>query len=230
MDKNALLIGNSDGIGLSLTRRLLDGGWHVVGLSKSASPISDPAYEHTIVDVQDEGYAELLDEMLDSNSPLDLCVFLVGIGELLDVEAMSQEVDIVSVNFLGLVKTASVVVPFMVKQDSGHFIGLSSLADEMLSPEAPSYNASKAGFTCYLESLGLALKPKGIRVSNVRFGFVDTKMAKGDFRPFMMSAERAVDHLMACIRRKPIRYTAPWVMIPFIKIRRWVLQASVACG
>jgi hypothetical protein len=26
-------------------------------------------------------------------------------------------------------------------------------------------------------------------------GFVDTKMAKGDVKPFMMSVEKAVDHL-----------------------------------
>ncbi|MCB9089370.1 MAG: SDR family NAD(P)-dependent oxidoreductase [Calditrichae bacterium] len=59
------------------------------------------------------------------------------------------------------------------------FIGLSSLADEMISAEAPSYHAAKAGFSNYLEGLALALKPSGVRVTNLRFGFVDTKMAKG---------------------------------------------------
>lgn len=66
-------------------------------------------------------------------------------------------------------------------------IGVSSLAVELLSAEAPSYHASKAGFSNYLGGLALALKPKGVYVTNVRLGFVDTKMAKGDFNPFMMS-------------------------------------------
>ena len=32
----------------------------------------------------------------------------------------------------------------MVKRGRGHFIGVSSMADELLSVEAPSYHASKA--------------------------------------------------------------------------------------
>ena len=68
----------------------------------------------------------------------------------------------------------------MVKRGQGHFIGVSSLANELLSAEAPSYHASKAGFFNYLGVLALALKPKGVHVTNVRFGFVNTKMAKGN--------------------------------------------------
>jgi hypothetical protein len=50
----------------------------------------------------------------------------------------------------------------------------------LLSSEAPSYHASKAGSSNYLGGLASALKTKGVHVTNVRFGFVDTKMAKGD--------------------------------------------------
>jgi len=114
----------------------------------------------------------------------------------------------------------------MVKKGQGHFIGLSSVADETLSPEAPSYHAPKAGFSNYLEVLALALKSKGVSVSNVRFGFVDTKMAKGDVKPFMMGVDRAVRHLLNCIDKKPIRYTAPWIVIPLVKFRGWIMRLS----
>ena len=106
----------------------------------------------------------------------------------------------------------------MVRRGRGHFIGVSSLADEMLSAEAPSYFASKAGFSNYLGGLALAVAPKGVHVTNVRFGFVDTKMAKGDVKPFMMSVEKAVDHLESCIKRKPSSYTAPRIAVPLIKV------------
>jgi short-subunit dehydrogenase len=61
------------------------------------------------------------------------------------------------------------VIPWMVKRGKGHFIGLSSVADELLSPEAPSYHASKAGFSNYLEGLALAVRTKGVHITNVRF-------------------------------------------------------------
>ena len=72
----------------------------------------------------------------------------------------------------------------------------------------------------------MALKSKGVYVTNVRFGFVDTKMAKGDVKPFMMNVEKAVDHLERCIRNKPASYTAPKIMIPLIKFRKVMMKLS----
>ena len=178
-----------------------------------------------MVDVQDAEFVAHIKSILKTN-PIDLCLYCAGIGELLDFSNMEREVKIFDVNLTGMVKAASCVIPSMVKNGKGHFIGLSSLADEMLSPEAPGYHASKAGFSNYLEGLALALKSKGISVSNVRFGFVDTKMAKGDVKPFMMGVDRAVRHLLVCIDKKPIRYSAPWIIIPLVKFRGWILRLS----
>ena len=146
------------------------------------------------------------------------------IGELLDLSDMLRDLEIMEVNFMALIKTAAVILPFMVEQKKGHFMGLSSFADELVSAEAPSYYASKAAFSTYLESLALALKPKGVFVTNVRFGFVDTKMAKGDVKPFMMSVDRAAQHLLTCIEKKPVRYTVPKIAIPLVKFRRWMMR------
>jgi len=75
--------------------------------------------------------------------------------------------------------------------------------------------------------LGLALKLKGVFVTNVRFGFVDTKMAKGDIKPFIMSVEKAVDHLQTCIKKKPARYTAPRIAIPLVKLRKLMMMSGM---
>jgi short-subunit dehydrogenase len=219
----ALLVGNSDGIGLAATKRLLAAGWDIIGVSRSASSITNKNYQHRVADVIDDKYSDLMDELM-LEGPLDLCIYFVGIGEPLDPLDMSGEARIFAVNLTGMVRTAAAVIPKMVERGQGHFIGVSSLADELLSAEAPSYNASKAGFSNYLGGLALALKPKGVYVTNVRFGFVDTKMAKGAVKPFMMSVEKVVDHLEACISKKPARYTAPKIMIPLIKFRKLMMK------
>ena len=77
------------------------------------------------------------------------------------------------------------------------------------------------------ESLALALKPKGVHVSNVRFGFVDTKMAKGDVKPFMMSVDKAAQHVLRCIEKKPVRYTTPRIVIPLVKFRKCMMRLSI---
>ena len=223
MQPRAMLVGNSDGIGLAATRRLLAAGWDIIGVSRSESSISSTDYHHEVVDVSDNRYSDLIDE-LALQGPLDLCIYFVGIGELLDPLDMSDEPRIMEVNLTCMVKTAAAVIPRMVEKGQGHFVGVSSLADELLSAEAPSYHASKAGFSNYLGGLALALKPRGVHVTNVRFGFVDTKMAKADLKPFMMSVEKAVDHLETCIRKKPVSYTAPRIVIPLIKFRKLMMK------
>jgi short-subunit dehydrogenase len=229
MVRGALLVGNSDGIGLATTRRLLTDRWNVIGVSRSESPIVDAAYHHRVLDVSDSRYPELLGKSVRGVA-LDLCIYFAGIGKFLDLTDMSGEARVIDVNLTGMVRTAAAVLPQMVERGHGHFIGISSMGDELVSAGAPSYYASKAGFSNYLGGLALALKPKGIHVTNVRFGFVDTKMAKGDAKPFMMGVEKAVDHLETCIRRKPARYTAPLVAIPMVKILKLMTRLGLAAG
>jgi short-subunit dehydrogenase len=227
VNKSALLIGNSDGIGLEVTRRLLESGWCVTGISKSDSPIIHESYRHIVSEVQNADFPDKLHDTVAGGSVPDLCIYCAGIGELLDTAHMEYEVKIVEVNLLGMVKTASVVIPEMIDRGRGHFIGLSSLADVLLSAEAPSYHASKAGFSSYLESLALAVKKRGVDVTNIRFGFVDTKMAKGDAKPFMMTVARAAAHVLLCVEKKPNRYTAPRIAIPLVNVRRSMLRRKL---
>jgi len=227
LNKKVLIIGNSDGIGLSITKELLKREWEIIGISRSKSPIEDPSYKHFVSEVQQDKYLEKLKSILQNDEPIDLCIYCAGIGELLDITNMEKDIMVLEVNLIGMVKTASCVIPMMVKRGKGHFIGLSSVADEMLSSEAPSYHASKAGLSNYLEGLALALKPRGVNITNVRFGFINTKMAKGDVKPFMMTVEDATQHLLSCIEKRPIRYTAPKIVIPLVKFRSLMLGLKV---
>ena len=185
MQRTALLVGNSDGIGLATTKRLLASEWKIIGISRSGSPIVDTSsYRHLICDVGDPTYPAVVDAVVREGAP-DLCIYFVGIGEFFDPQNMTKESRVIDVNLTGMVKTAAAVLPGMIQRGEGHFIGISSFADELSSSEAPSYFASKAGFSSYLRGLSTAVRPKGVFVTNIRFGFVDTKMAKGDFRPLM---------------------------------------------
>ncbi len=226
MESKALLIGTSDGIGLATTKRLLGKGWHITGISRSKLKITNRSYRHNQVDVCSEEYGELINALVQKNQ-YDLCIYFAGIGELLNPLDMSAEVKTFEVNLLSMIKTAALVIPGMVTRGQGHFIGLSSLADELLSAESPSYCASKAGFSSYLGGLALALKPKGVHVTNVRFGFVDTKMAKADTKPFMIGVEKAVDHLEICLDKKPVSYTAPRIVIPLVKLKKILMRLGI---
>jgi short-subunit dehydrogenase len=69
-----------------------------------------------------------------------------------------------------------------IKQGSGHLVGISSIASIRGGRAAPSYNASKAYESNYLEGLRQKVKNMAlpITVTEIIPGFVDTAMAKGE--------------------------------------------------
>jgi len=191
----ALLIGNSDGIGLALTRRLLERGFPVIGISKSPSPVSHEAYRHTVLDVSMEDYGGRLDAALRFDR-IRLCVYCAGIGDHFSMGGLQQDVATFQVNLVGLAKTVERVLPKMVANGPAVLAGLSSLADVVPSRDAPAYAASKAGMTYYLEGLAAAVRSTGVAVVNVRLGFVDTKMAKSPWKPWMISPDEAARRIL----------------------------------
>ncbi len=214
--KTALLIGNSSGIGSQVTKKLLDQNYHVIGISKSESSIVHLNYRHIIKDVCDDNYRVTLEEVLSSIPELNLCIYFAGIGDLLDWNNLNKETKVFNVNLMSAVITTELALIKMQKQNFGHFIGLSSAADVLISSQAPSYSASKAGVSKFWEGLGLAMKNKNIKISNIRFGFVDTKMSKASVRPFLLSADEAAEYLLKIIKKPKIRATKPKLIIPLV--------------
>ena len=229
--RRVLVVGNSDGIGLALTRRLVAEGSTVVGLSRRPSPVQGIGYHHVVADVAAPDYRAVLEALLASQAPFDACVYCAGIGELFDPHNLAREAEVVRVNLVGAIETASVVLPPMIAAGRGHFVGLSSIGDGV-SSAAPSYAASKAGMSSYLGGLALALRPRGVQITNVRFGFVDTKLAKYPVRPFMITVERAAGVVIRCLERRPAQVTYPWRMGALVwfldrltSLRLWLTRA-----
>ena len=227
MSGHALLIGNSDGIGLALTRKLLAAGWTLTGVSRSRGPVEHPRYEHASLDVAAPDYRDQLAAFLATRPPLDVCIYCAGTGDLLDVTHLTGEARTFQVNLVGLALTIEAVLPAMLTARKGHIIGLSSIADDAPSAAAPSYAASKAGFSSYLLGLALALRPRGVYVTNVRLGFVDTKMAKSRVRPFIVSADTAANVVIRCLRSRPMQKTFPWRMSVLVRLLRWMVSIRI---
>jgi short-subunit dehydrogenase len=93
---------------------------------------------------------------------------------------------------------------YFKKQGHGHLVNISSVAGIRGNGLAPSYNASKAYQINYLEGLRLnAYKSKStIYVTDVRPGFVDTEMAKGDGLFWVSPVEKAAEQIYTAIKQK----------------------------
>ncbi len=206
-----LIIGNGDGIGLALTKRLLNNGKSVVGVSRRAlDPLAERHIQH-VLDVLTPKFPESIAAVVEESLPIDTLVYCAGIGELYQTSGVDRDGDTIRVNLAALADTVAAVLPAMRAQGFGRIIGISSIGDRA-SPDAPSYGASKAGMTAYLLGLRRPLGRLGIRVSAVRFGFVDTKMAKSKIRPMMITTDRATEVMLDVIKRGPAIKTYPLTM------------------
>lgn len=229
---NVLLLGNSDGIGLELTKDLLSKGDNVVGISKSALNVKYAEHKNLsqhILDVRSPDFKESLAHILGSIENLDLCVFCIGIGEELDFSQLHGETTVFQVNLMSAVVVTEVVINKMLKDKRGHFVGLSSIADAFPDAGAPSYNASKAGVSYYWEGLGLALlaRKSQVKISNIRFGFVDTKMAKSPIKPFMISPAAASKYILEIVSKPKLRASKPLIMAVVVKIVSVIINLKI---
>lgn len=227
MPKKYLLIGNSDGIGAAVTRSLLAQGDQVVGISRSPSPLGTNASRHIVQDIAAPEYETVLQALLLDTGPFDACIFCAAIGSRLELSDISQEARVVEVNFLAMIRTLTALVPGWIAGHHGHFIGLSSLADDFYNADAPSYTASKAGFSNYLVSMALKLRPQEIWITNIRFGFVDTKLPKASWKPLMMTADQAATYVVKSLRTRPIQLSVPKLAGAAIHVIRWIQSVRV---
>ena len=209
MTQKILLIGNSDGIGAAVTRALIAQGEHVVGISRSPSPLRPNGPRHVVQDISATEYPQVLQTLLAEEGPFDACIFCAAIGSALQFPDLSLEARVIEVNFTAMVRTLAALAPDWLQRGNGHFIGLSSLADDIYNPDAPSYTASKAGVSNYLISMALKLRSHGVSVTNIRFGFVDTKLPKASWKPFMITADQAAIHVIRCLKSRPMQLSVP---------------------
>jgi NAD(P)-dependent dehydrogenase (short-subunit alcohol dehydrogenase family) len=224
----ALVIGNSDGIGLKVTEKLLALNWVVTGVSRRQSPIRHDSYTHLVLDVAATEFANEIQRLVNDDSALDVCIYCAGIGTEFDACDIQRDIHVFEVNLIGALVAAKVVIPSMIKKGWGHFIVLSSLADQLLMGHTPSYQASKAAMSSYFESAGLILRAQGIKVTNIRFGFVDTKMAVSPVKPFMITPDKAADVVVGAIGSPAIRISYPRIVAVLVALVSAIQRLRVA--
>ena len=126
------------------------------------------------------------------------------------------------VNALGACATLHAAVGPMLERGGGTLVGLSSLASRRGMPGAGSYCASKAALSTYCETLRIDLAHKGVRVVDVRPGYVHTAMTAGAPHPlpFVWELDRAVEHILRGIEKGRAIVAFPWPVVGLLGFGR----------
>ena len=234
MTRGAIVVGASSGIGEALARELAADGYEVGLCARRAERLKaigqelpTKAYVATmdVTDAEDarEGFFDLAEAM----SSLDLVVLNAGVGyENRELE-WGPERETIDVNVRGFTAIATAALEYFEREageasrKDGHLVGISSVGSVFGNGAAPAYNASKAYVTRYLEGLRYrqTSREAGVSITTVEPGFVDTKLAAGDF--WMCSPEAAAKQIRRAVDRdrKHVYVTRRWRLVS------WLLRA-----
>jgi short-subunit dehydrogenase len=222
--KKAIVIGATSGIGKSITELLTKNGY-AVGVTGRRLELLHSLNEkypeqicYSQMDVQDLSSIEsICNELVNKLERLDLLIIAAGIGDENKSLDFIIENNVIKTNIQGFTCVADWGMRYFKKQGHGHLVNISSIAGIRGNGEAPSYNATKAFQINYLEGLRLNADKSDaeIIVTDVRPGYVDTDMAKGDGMFWVASVEKAAQQIFTAIERKKkvVYITKRWRII-----------------
>ncbi len=179
--------GASQGLGLTLVKKLLENGYRVAATSRDAHTLSQAVglidkdrFLPLAVDLNNlDCIDESIQQTLAAFGRIDVVVNNAGYGMTGTLEETPEQDirNIFNVNVLATMDVVKSVLPVMRRQRSGYIINIGSAAGFVGAPGWSVYSATKAAVAAFSEVIALDVKEFGIKVtvaepSGFRTGFL----------------------------------------------------------
>lgn len=228
--RTAWITGASSGIGRQVAIDLARAGIRVAASARSADALAElaaaePGITAYPLDVTDlAAVRTTVTQIAAELGAIDLALLNAGVWHPMgaadfDVERIARSM---AVNYQGIVNALDPLVPMMTARGSGRIALTASVAGYRGLPKAVAYAPSKAAVIALAETLHPELARKGVFVSLVNPGFVDTPMtAVNTFpMPFIMPVEEAARHVVSGLAKGKFEIAFPWQMVAMLKLAR----------
>ena len=207
-----LIVGATSGIGRALFELYASQGHEVAVVGRRQEMLDEMCRQHSQgtvyayrADVTDvESTPVWLDGVWKDMAVVDVVIASAGVGELNPQLEYAKEVATLNTNVVGWTCLVDEVFNRFLAQGRGHLAVISSVGGQRGEPSAPAYTATKAFQINYAEALRKKARKSGlpIYVTDIRPGFVDTKMAQGEGLFWVMPAEKVALQIARAIRRR----------------------------
>lgn len=203
----AWIVGASSGIGRATAAALHRQGARVIVSARQAAALERFAQEHpgaialpmdaTAPEAAHTALARI--EQVVGRAP-DLVLYCAGHykAQRADAYDLSEMRKHLAVNYEGVLHWLDAVLPALLKAGRGHISLVGSVAGYRGLPMSLAYGPTKAALNNLAECLYLDLNPRGLGVSIVNPGFVDTPLtAQNQFNmPQMITADEAAEEIL----------------------------------
>jgi short-subunit dehydrogenase len=223
--KSILITGASSGIGAALAITYAQEGNFLALCGRNAERLGDIAQkcrmkgarvDIEILDVTDETSVSNWIQQIDDKRTLDLVIANAGVAGGDDGAGFGPAATrkIFRTNIEGVVNTVLPALELMEIRRTGQVAIVSSLASFQGFPGTPAYAASKAAVRVWGEGLRGRYAAKGIKVSVICPGFVESRMtANNPFpMPLIMTGNKAAQIIRRGLEKNTARIAFPWRM------------------
>lgn len=209
-DRVVWIVGASTGIGRATAELLHARGARVVASARGAAMLEEFVAGHAgsmsiALDVTDrDAMRAAAQRIVQGSGRIDLAVYCAGHYRAMRAtrfdldDALRHQ----QVNYVGALHLLDAVLPQLLRQaaqgEPAHLSLVSSVAGYRGLPNSLAYGPTKAALINLGETLFLDLQPKGVGVSVINPGFVETPLtAQNQFNmPALISSERAAREIV----------------------------------
>jgi NADP-dependent 3-hydroxy acid dehydrogenase YdfG len=195
-NKIVFITGASSGIGEACARKFASQGANLILNARNMPKLVELKNELTEkyavqvyllpFDVRDRNVVtsaiqSLSEEWKDIDILINNAGLVIGVDK--EHEGNLDEWDIViDTNIKGLLTMTRLIVPGMLRRDSGHIINIGSIAGEAAYPGGSVYCATKAAVRILSDGLRIDLADTPLRVTNIKPGMVETNFSVVRYR------------------------------------------------
>jgi dehydrogenase/reductase SDR family member 7B len=186
--KRAWITGASSGIGEALVYEFAGRGAILIissndlqGLERVKAACPDQTKITCVpFDLSDtSGIETIVEQHLKGSGEIDYLLNIGGISQRARIDETPLWLDrkIFEINYFGTIALTKAVLPYMIRQKSGHIAATSSISGRFGFPLRSAYSASKQALHGFFETLYLENKPSNIRTSVIIPGRVRTNIS-----------------------------------------------------
>jgi len=226
----ALVTGGSSGIGAAAARALAAAGARPLIAGRDPARLQAGAQETGGLALAADlaaadGPAELAEAARQAAGPggIDVLVNNAGIGWAGPIEQMTAEqaASLIAVDLTAPIQLTRLLVPGMVARGHGHVVFVSSIAGATGVRGEAVYSAVKAGLGCFAESIAYELAGRGVGVSVIVPGVIDTPFFERRGRPYdrrrpaPLPPQRVARALVGAVERnQSVVFVPRWMRFP----------------
>lgn len=187
-----IVTGAGTGIGAAIARELARAGMNLALGGRRPGPI-EAVLEEVIrlgadglvlpTDIREYSQVEsLVSRTVERFGRVDVFVANAAIADFGSIDSADPDVwrDVITTNVLGVMFGVRAVLPRFLEQGSGHIVVMNSTSGRVTYVGEPAYCASKHATLAFADCLRLEVAARGIRVSVVEPGSVETPLLRRD--------------------------------------------------